>query len=407
MILIIKTQDPRDQKTICKKQDSIWIIFLNNLIPSAYNNFFKDVTMHSSVLAIGVSNREELEKAMEPFFQLGCTMSQEEQAEDPRAELEISFTKEEAEKDYKEDKAKCPTAEQLAFFRDNFIEPSDEDTCREIYKEKHNNHHAPNGYSGDDFAYGSYKMANGESDFFFISEENMTKLREWTKEHNISFWNLESGQTKKEFVEKYPDAHTFMTASGSEYIWSEELQGYGYYGNPNGFWDWYQVGGRWVGFFAIKEEKREEAKIGDPAWNLQIGEDDIEYLKKRADVLKVGDIDFNAMEENSKKHSADQWDKMWKIIKDSKDKSEEEIDKRFREIINATEDETREEYIERTKSFGVAAIVHAGEWFEHDNDGYYTCKSNKLKGGKIAKDLPIFLKNMHEDTPLMLVDCHG
>lgn len=378
--------------------------------------------MHSSVLVIGVSNREELDKAMDPFFQLGCTMGQEEQADDPRAKLEIDYTKEEAEEKYKKNIAERPTAEQLAFFRDNFIEPSDEHTCRKIYAEKKDGKrkdpgYAPNGYTGFDFAYGSYKIANGKADFFFISEENMTKLREWIKEHDLDIWYLQSGQTKKEFIEKYPDAHTSMTSSGSEYIWNEELQGYGYYNNPNGFWDWFQVGGRWVGFFAIKKEKREEAKIGDPAWNLQIKEDDIEYLKKRADVLKVGDIDFEAMEENAKKNSADQWDKMWERLKepykgaDGVEKTLEEREARFREIMNATEDETREEYIERCKNFGVCSIVYKGVWYEkpwkkeEDKSGYIA--RNESFDDRIAEELPSFLKNMHEDTPLMLVDCHG
>lgn len=370
--------------------------------------------MHSSVLVIGVSNREELDKALEPFYQLGCTMNQKEQANDPRAKLEINLTKEEAEEEYKEDIIKRPTSEQLSFFRDNFIEPSKEKICRKIYAEKKDGKRkdpkmAPNGYTGEDFAYGSYKMANGAG-FFFISEENMIKLREWMKEHSLDIFYLQNGQTKKEFIEKYPNAHTSMTAAGSEYIWSEELQGYGYYNNPNGFWDWYQVGGRWVGFFAIKEDKRKKAKIGSPAWMMDITKEAAKTLLKRADVLKVGDIDFEAMEENAKKNSADQWNKMWDIIKDSKDKSEEEIDKRFREMMGATEDETREEYIERCKDFGVCSIIYKGVWYEkpwkkeEDKSGYVAQNDNS--NDRISEELPSFLRNMQKDTPLMLVDCH-
>ncbi len=365
--------------------------------------------MHSSVLVIGASNNEELEKALEPFYQLGCTMNQEEIKADDRSELEIEYTKDQAVERYTEDIAERPTEEQLSFFRDNFIEPSEEEVCREMYKEKHNNtRHAPNGYTGEDFAYGSYKMANGESSFFLISEENMKKCREWMKEHDISLWHLRSGQTKKDFVKENPDTHTMMTSPDSGLEWDEKLQGYGYYSNPNGFWDWYQVGGRWVGFFIIKEEKRAEAKIGEPAWMMEITNEDAKELReRRADVLKVGDIDFEAMEKNAKEYSAKEWDKIREMLFESKgDKTDEEAEKRFREILSSPEKETKEEYIERAKHFGVASIIYEGLWYDHENDGFYRCKNKGLEGAMISRDLPLFLKNMQEDTPLMLVDCH-
>lgn len=37
-------------------------------------------------------------------------------------------------------------------------------------------------------------------------------------------------------------------------VYNEEAQAYGHYGNPDAFWDWYEVGGRWQECFLVKED---------------------------------------------------------------------------------------------------------------------------------------------------------
>jgi len=363
--------------------------------------------MHSSVLVIGASNQEELEKALAPFYQLGCTQSQEESKNDPRAAFEVEYTKEEGEKQYEESVIEKPTKDQFTFFRDNFMEISDEETCRNMYAEKKgkkNSKHTPNGYTGEDFAYGNVKISD-EYGFILISEEKMPVAKKWVKENSIDFYSAMHNSCKEDFIVKYPDAHTYMT---SDMEWNEEKQGYGYYNNPNGFWDWYQVGGRWVGFFAVKEgTDRKKAVMGDPSMLMQFSEEEAKGLRDKADVLTVGDIDFDKMEEIQKEYASKNWDEMWEMINDHRsDKTDEEVEQRFREIMNSTEGETKEEYVERSKGISVASIVMAGEWFDHEKDGYYRCASDGLKGGMIAKELTMLLKNMQPETPLMLVDCH-
>lgn len=49
-------------------------------------------------------------------------------------------------------------------------------------------------------------------------------------------------KTFKEFAEKE-----------SYYDYNEEHDGYGYMFNPNAFWDWYSIGGRWPKLFLVKE----------------------------------------------------------------------------------------------------------------------------------------------------------
>ena len=362
--------------------------------------------MHQAVLVIGPKNGDELEEALAPFYQMGCTMDQKEIKADPRSAFRTEYTKEEAEESYQKNIKRRPTQDQISFFRENFTEESDMEICKDFYKKKYKGgaDYAPGGYSGDDFAYSNVRHEDGEYRTLFVSEENMEKALEWLEENDLDFYNTMEGYSKEEFLKESPDAHAYIS---SDYEYDEESDSYGYWDNPNGFWDWYQVGGRWFGYFLIKEgAKREECMFGQPSWQMRFEEGDEEELKKSADALKVGDIDFRGMEERTKEYYSDQWDQMWDLIKQSEGKTEEEIDKRFREFISAKEGETKEEFVERNKHFKTSAIVFSGEWFELENDGYYRSKGPNLNGTVGAVDLPVLLENMQEDIHVILVDCH-
>lgn len=43
------------------------------------------------------------------------------------------------------------------------------------------------------------------------------------------------------------------------YVYNNEEDGYGYYSNPNAFWDWYVIGGRWPKVFLVKDTCEEYA----------------------------------------------------------------------------------------------------------------------------------------------------
>lgn len=48
-----------------------------------------------------------------------------------------------------------------------------------------------------------------------------------------------------------------------EYVYHEEQNAYGYYYNPDAFYDWYSVGGRWYQLFLVKEDCI-EFSFGEP-----------------------------------------------------------------------------------------------------------------------------------------------
>jgi hypothetical protein len=62
-----------------------------------------------------------------------------------------------------------------------------------------------------------------------------------------------------------------------------EMGRYGQWANPRGKWDWYELGGRWSGFFKLKPGARGEC------------ESESDAPEGFADSAQVGDIDFEGM----------------------------------------------------------------------------------------------------------------
>jgi len=80
---------------------------------------------------------------------------------------------------------------------------------------------------------------------------------------------------KMKAFEKYPfkKAYKSMADYAERYCYHdyhEEQQAYGYYTNPNSFWDWYAIGGRWPTQFLVKEGCTEYS-IGDRSCRDEVG----------------------------------------------------------------------------------------------------------------------------------------
>lgn len=62
---------------------------------------------------------------------------------------------------------------------------------------------------------------------------------------------------------------------------------YGHWSNPNARWDWYQIGGRWRGFFPLKPDVM--PVVGES------GAGDNEARPGRGDIVRLSDIDMDAV----------------------------------------------------------------------------------------------------------------
>lgn len=123
--------------------------------------------------------------------------------------------------------------------------------------------------------------------------------------------------------------------------------------NPDSKWDWYQVGGRWSGYFKIKPDAEYKEVLIDDYPQTP------EHMKKmqaerRTDVASVKGIDFEAMGDD---------------------------------IVPF-------------------AILHNGEWFERGSMGWWGMVSDEKDNGEWEKEVRKLLSGLDEDVELTAVDVH-
>jgi len=190
-----------------------------------------------------------------------------------------------------------------------------------------------------------------------------------------------------------------------EYNGYKKIRGkYGYYSNENAKWDWYQLGGRWTGFFRLKPGAK--GVVGNPSLvsskRAEIGTTD-QALKKH--------IDFDAMyEENLEKaiKSYEEFDDLYKK------NPEEAANKAYFEFglynISGSRDvfipETKEQYLNRHASITTFAVLKDGKWYEKGEMGWWACVSNEKDPKDWNLEFKKLLDEIPDDTMLSLYDCH-
>lgn len=202
----------------------------------------------------------------------------------------------------------------------------------------------------------------------------------------------------------------------------------GYWENPNAKWDWYQLGGRWTGFFKVKETAT-FAAVGSPA------------EEGTADQLFKSDIDFEAMRKEAADRAAKTYDtamaiighlpenRTWKSISNefgyadqarneywSQErciawKEEQKRDyQNFPFSFRASPDDfliNKEQYVQNAMDSAITthAIIKDGKWYERGQMGWWATISND-KGDNWNKEFSELLNSLPEDTLLSVYDCH-
>lgn len=216
--------------------------------------------------------------------------------------------------------------------------------------------------------------------------------------------------------------------------------------NPNSKWDWYLLGGRWTGFFKLKEGKSGSA--GEPGIMTSPAENGM------VDQAIKGDIDFEGMKKDAYDEAAKHYDKVascfesgiipkiertWKDIVN--DKSILSIDKK-REIYNSQEgmkqlfkaqetlkarkldklrelidsfffklddyQVTKEEYATKAANncLSTFAVLKDGKWYERGEMGWWGCVSDEKEKDTWTKEFMEILEQLPDDTLLSVYDCH-
>ena len=175
----------------------------------------------------------------------------------------------------------------------------------------------------------------------------------------------------KNFLEQYPNMSEYADKEfGYETHETENGEKYGYLNNPNSFYDWCVIGGR---------------------WRLTLSNKNNEVVTS----LKFKDLNFE--DTGFIKHFSEIWDKIFDKSYICKNK-EEEIDfKNYKEIIKS-EQLTKEDFIDKYKNYNLSRI----EWVVWP-DGEEMFETSK-KGPVIEK-----LKELQKEYPehyITVLDCH-
>lgn len=172
----------------------------------------------------------------------------------------------------------------------------------------------------------------------------------------------------------------------------DKLEGrYGYWQNPQSKWDWYQVGGRWAGYFLLKP-----GCVGDPGERSALS-DEGEIPHNKASSCRKGDVDWETMERAQKAGLEKNWEEAQSVIKDKVALSYH---------YGIKEGMTKEQYMNEHMGIHTFAILMDGVWHESGEMGWWAVVRNEKDGDKWRNETQSLLDAIAESATISIVDCH-
>lgn len=218
--------------------------------------------------------------------------------------------------------------------------------------------------------------------------------------------------------------------------------------NPQSKWDWWEIGGRWTGFFKLREDRPTNGKLGRP------GTFD-NKPKHDADQARKGDVAIEWMRNNAAEKAGELWDRIDAVIRDlpvalgweqhyvgrvkmadegldeytieqaRKDYHDQPRVIALKEWNDALPDEekvlgffgpgveefqvTREEFVETARQEVLCpfAYLKDGEWHAPGKMGWFGNSSDDMHTRKwFREEFNAILDELPEDTLLTLCDLH-
>ena len=163
--------------------------------------------------------------------------------------------------------------------------------------------------------------------------------------------------------------------------------------NPKSKWDWYSLGGRWMGYFKSKEGVKFQLGVSDMGDNKP----EAGY----ADAIKKGDVDWDGMRLDSFHKTEKNWREYEKALKTGKLKGN---DAYWRYGIEKKE--TKKDYLARQCSIATYAVLKDGEWFQKGQMGMFGMGHHEMSEKKWIESFDKMINSLSEDTLLSLYDCH-
>ena len=200
--------------------------------------------------------------------------------------------------------------------------------------------------------------------------------------------------------------------------------------NPNKKWDWWQLGGRWAGFFKLKP-----GATGVRGKNGLLGSCNNEGAGY-ADQVRKGDVDFDGMRDAAGREAGEQFDRvhaviagrdwqswkhLWNVVHKGDANAAREAyntqpvvaDLREADLLGWGNDleryrVTREQYVQRASAAAIAtfAVLKDGQWFERGRMGWWGTVSDEKDIETWAREFGALIDSLPDDTLLTVVDCH-
>lgn len=377
---------------------------------------------HFAVLVIGDNPNEQLA----PYHEFECTGKNDQYVQD------IDVT-EEYRNDYDkhtERRFVSPSGESFSAYEDQFYREFTDEELEALKAENGGKMPLGNGeFRGQHYTLSSWDDNKGYRPKFHFLPEGFTDVR-------INNNEFESFQ---EFIEGWGGYK--VVPFGLEPDIEEEHK-FGYVlvdengnvtkvvkrTNPNAKWDWYCTGGRWTGFFKLKEGRK--GSLGRPGMMTEAPK------TGWADVVLKGDVDFEGMRDHAGAEAGILYDKVFEVIghlpameswESIRDRIEniDEARKTYHAqervvALRSAKDRsliwydvekfncTREEYVNKARAAAIVtfAVVKDGKWYQRGDMGWWGIVSNEEDRDTWNQKYNELLDSISDDTTLTLVDCH-
>jgi hypothetical protein len=194
--------------------------------------------------------------------------------------------------------------------------------------------------------------------------------------------------------------------------------------NPNAHWDWWKLGGRWTGFFKLKDGASGE--VGDPGLMTPAAK------PGRADQALKSAIDFDSMRDEAGEKAGAKWDKAaaltggqpweaWEFVRGRMPIADARVfynaqpavvalkaDEEFSWDVDDTLCGKRDAYVAaaRDRAITTFALVHRGEWTEKGSMGWFGMSTGDMDQAEWNRLFNALIDGLPDDTLLSVVDCH-
>ena len=258
----------------------------------------------------------------------------------------------------------------------------------------------------------------------YLTDEDVTRMKEYYEKQGE---DVSTTEKLLKFMPEWNGGEGGVSEDGRLFYLSTY--------NPNSKWDWYQIGGRWSGYFRLKDGAAgilgEESAIAtlDPDHVSPDGE-------KFADIVLKRDIDFESERTAARVRAEklfDEWEKItngvtvptWASIRD---KHPDNIDAARDEyhsipvikelmknrLVGFFEDPAevfgvgREAYIqsEVDSIYVPYSILKDGKWYAKGEMGWWGMSTDDMTQAEWNANVRKMFDELPDDTVITVVDCH-